>query len=76
MKTSDGISPENMKEAMAFAHSDAGKKLYAHLEQTNGQQLRNAMDLASAGNYDGVKKAISSLLSDPETIKLLEKMGK
>lgn len=76
MKKKDGFTPENMKEAIAFANSDTGKKLYTHLERTQKQQLKNAMDLASSGNYDGVRMALSSLLADPEAKKLLEQMGK
>ena len=76
MKENYDISPEKMKQAMAFAKSDAGRQLYEMLQQTQGQQLQSAMDQAASGNYEGAKKALSSLLADPETRRLLSTMEK
>ena len=76
MKENYDISPEHMKEAMAFAKSDAGKQLYELLQRTKGQQLQSAMDHASTGNYEEVKRTLASMLADPEAKKLLSKMGK
>jgi hypothetical protein len=76
MKENYDISPENMKEAMRLANSDAGRQLYELLKRTQGQQLQSAMDQAASGNYEDVKKTLSSLLADPEARKLLGKMGK
>lgn len=76
MKENYDISPENMKEAMKLANSDAGRQLYELLKRTQGQQLQSAMDQAASGNYEEVKRTLSSLLADPEARKLLNKMGK
>jgi hypothetical protein len=76
MKENFDISPENMKEAMAFAKSDAGRQLYELLQRTQGQQLQSAMDQAATGNYEEVKRTLASMLADPETKRLLRKMGK
>ena len=76
MKENYDISPEKMKQAMAFAKSDAGRQLYEMLQRTQGQQLQSAMDQAASGNYEGAKKALSSLLADPETRRLLSTMEK
>lgn len=76
MKENYDISPENMKEAMKLANSDAGRQLYELLKRTQGQQLQSAMDQAASGNYEEVKRTLSSLLADPEARKLLSKMGK
>lgn len=76
MKENNDISPEKMKQAMDFAKSDAGRQLYEILQRTQGQQLRSAMDQAASGNYEGAKKVLASLLTDPETRKLLGKMEK
>ena len=76
MKENYDISPENMKEAMKLANSDAGRQLYEMLKRTQGQQLQSAMDQAASGNYEEVKRTLSSLLADPEARKLLSKMGK
>ena len=66
-----GFSTE---QAMALAQSDAGKKLLALLQETNGDQLQKAMEQAAAGNYQQVKETMSSLLSSREAKALLEKM--
>ena len=76
MKENYDISPENMKEAMKLANSDAGRQLYELLKRTQGQQLQSAMDQAASGNYEEVKRTLSSLLADPEARKLLSKIGK
>ena len=76
MKENYDISPENMKEAMKLANSDAGRQLYELLKRTQGQQLQSAMDQAASGHYEEVKRTLSSLLADPEARKLLSKMGK
>ena len=76
MKENYDISPENMKEAMKLANSDAGRQLYELLKRTQGKQLQSAMDQAASGNYEEVKRTLSSLLADPEARKLLNKMGK
>lgn len=76
MKENYDISPENMKDAMKLANSDAGRQLYELLKRTQGQQLQSAMDQAASGNYEEVKRTLSSLLADPEARKLLNKMGK
>jgi hypothetical protein len=38
--------------------------------------LQNALNQASQGNYEAVKKTLSTLMEDPETKKLLESMGR
>ena len=76
MQVNGNISNEKIHEAMKLAQSDAGRELYALLQRTQGKQLQSAMDQASAGDYAQVQKTLSSLLSNPEAKKLLEKMGK
>ena len=76
MKDNGNFTNENVQDAMRFAQSDAGKQLFAHLQKTQGQQLQDAMNMAASGNYAQVKKALSSLLADPEARKLLENMRK
>ena len=65
----------SMQDAMKLAQSDAGKQLYALLQQKNPQQLKNAMNDAAAGNYEEVKNAMASMLASPEVRALLKKMG-
>lgn len=66
-----GFSAE---KAMALAQSEAGKKLLSMLQETNGDQLRKAMEQAAAGDYEQVKKTVSSLMRSQEAQALLEEM--
>lgn len=76
MESKGRISADQVQEAMKLAQSDAGRQLYALLQQTQGQQLQSAMEQASSGNYEAVKKALNSMLSDPQAQELLKRMGK
>ena len=73
-KNSDKTHDFSMADVMRLANSDAGKQLFALLQSTQGTQLRNAMELASAGNLDGVRQSIQSLMASPEAQGLLKKM--
>lgn len=76
MEEMKGLSDEARMQAMAFAKSDAGQQLLAMLQRSHGQQLQTAMEQASAGNYNAVKKTLSTLMQDPEAKKLLDSMRK
>lgn len=65
----------SMQDAMRLAKSDAGKQLYQLLQQQNGAQLQAAIQQAAAGDYENVKKTMSSLLENEQVRKLLEQMG-
>lgn len=66
-----GFSAE---KAMAMAQSEAGKKLLSLLQETNGDQLRRAMEQAATGNYEDAKRTVSSLLSSQEAKALMKEM--
>ena len=71
-KKSDDFS---MQEAMRLANSDAGQKLLAILKDSDSTMLQQAMDQASAGNYENMQKTLSSLLSSPQVQALLKELG-
>jgi len=73
-KNSDKTHDFSMAEAMRLANSDAGKQLFALLQTTQGDQLHHAMEQASAGNLDAVRRSIQSLMASPEAQDLLKKM--
>ena len=68
------LSGFSTDQAMALAQSEAGKKLFALLQETNGDQLQKAMEQAATGNYQQVKETMSSLITSPEAKALLKKM--
>lgn len=65
------ISPEQMKK---LAESDAGKQLFALLQQTQADQLKVAMDRAAAGDYSMAKQALSSMMNSPQAMALLKQL--
>lgn len=65
------ISPEQIQK---LAESDAGKQLFALLQQTQGEQLKTAMDRAAAGDYAMAKKAMASMMHSPQAMALLKQL--
>ena len=65
------ISPEQIQK---LAESDAGKQLFALLQQTHGDQLKQAMDKAAAGDYTMAKKAMASMMNSPQAMALLKQL--
>ncbi len=65
----------SVQEALRLAKSPAGQQLLAMLQRSDSGQLKQAMDLAAAGDYTQAKDTLSSLLSSPEAKKLLEQLG-
>jgi hypothetical protein len=65
------ISAEQVKK---LAESDAGKQLFALLQQTQGDQLKVAMDRAAAGDYAMAKKAMESMMNSPQAMALLKQL--
>lgn len=68
-------SQPSMQEMLRLAASPAGKQLIALMQQKGGEDLQKAMKLAATGDYMQVKKAMESVLSDPQAQKLLKELG-
>ena len=67
--------PEFSQEKMRkLAESDAGKQLFALLQQTQGDQLKVAMDHAATGDYTKAKDAMASLMKSPQVMALIKQM--
>ena len=66
---------EAMREAMRLAQTDEGQQLIRMLQNTKGLDLQSAMQKAAAGDYEAAKLALSAALNNPETQKLLRKLG-
>lgn len=65
----------SMQEMLRLAASPAGKQLIALMQQKGGEDLQKAMKLAATGDYMQIKKAMESVLSDPQAQKLLKELG-
>ncbi len=65
----------SFQDAMRLAQSDTGKQLQALLQQTNPDLLTTAQAQAADGNYDQLKKTLSSLLASEDVRRLLKQMG-
>lgn len=65
----------SFQDAMRLAQSDAGRQLQALLQQTDPELLNTAQAQATEGNYEQLKKTLSSLLASEDVRRLLEQMG-
>ena len=64
----------SMEDAKRLAQSEAGQKLLALLQSQNGPQLQVAMEQASSGNYEQLKKTLSSLMASEDARALLKQL--
>ena len=65
----------SQEDARRLANSADAQQLLALLQRNNGEQLRTAMNQASTGDFDQVKKTLSAALADPEVRTLLQRLG-
>ena len=65
----------SMQDLMRLASTPAGQELLNHLQQKDAEKLQMAIAYAVSGNMEQAKAALSGLISDPETQKLLAKLG-
>lgn len=65
-----------MQDIMRFARSTEGKKLIQSLQQKGGDELQQAIQRASSGDYSQAKQAIASLLDTPEAKRLIAEFGR
>lgn len=72
----DNFDPRSMQEAMRLANTPAGRQLIAHLRQSNGDAMQQAMNSAAAGDFEAVKKILGQMLSTDEAKKLMEQLGR
>ena len=66
----------SIEEAARLANTPAGQQLLAMLRGADPQQLQQAADLASAGDYTQASQTLKQLLSSPEARKLLKDLGR
>ena len=64
----------SMEEAKRLAQTDAGQKLVSMLQAQNSPQLQAAMQQASTGNYEQLKKTLGTLMASPEARALLKQL--
>lgn len=63
-----------IQEAMRLAQSPAGQQLLSKLKESGGDELRQAMNQAAAGDYTQAMQALNGLLESPDIKKLLEQL--
>ena len=71
-KNSENFS---IQEAMRLASTPAGQELIGLLRRGNREQLQQAAELASAGNYSQAQQLLSAFLKEPEIQRLLSQLG-
>ena len=62
------------RQLMKLAQSPAGQQLMQALSRSGTADLQKAASLASEGNLDQAKQALSSLLADPNIRSLLAQL--
>ena len=73
MKLPNSIS---IQEVLRLAASPAGQQLIALMQKNGGNEFKQAMQQAAAGDYTGAKRAVESLLTDPQAQRLLKELGR
>lgn len=73
-KKSEGNRDFSMQQAMKMAQSDAGKELFALLQNTQSERLHTAMDQAAAGDIEQVKKTMEEIMASKQARELFAKM--
>lgn len=69
-----GANP--IQEAKRIAATPAGQELIRLLQRSGGDDLKQAMERAAAGDYSGAQKTLSALLQTSEAQKLLDQLGR
>ena len=69
------VQPNDLSALMALAQSEAGQKLFELLQKNGGDEFHHAVAQARNGDYSHAQKTLSSLLQDPEALKLLRQLG-
>lgn len=64
-----------MEEAKRLAATPEGKELAARLQQLGGMNIQQVLSKATAGDPEQAKNALSALMQNPETRKILEQLG-
>ena len=65
----------SMEQAMSFAVSPAGQQLIRMIQQKSGTDFTKAQEYAAAGNMEGAKAELASLLTDPKILAILKQFG-
>lgn len=66
----------SMEDARRLAQTEAGQKLLYLLQSQSPRQLQTAMQQASSGDYEQLKKTLGSLIASPEAQTLLKQLEK
>ena len=69
-----GANP--MQEAKRIAGTPAGQELIKLLQKQGGNDLKQAMERAAAGDYSAAQKTLSALLQTEGAQKLLQQLGR
>lgn len=66
----------SIEEAKRLAQTKAGQQLLALLKSQRPQQLQKAMQQASSGDYETLKKTLKTFMQSPEAKTLLNQLEK
>ena len=64
----------SIEDAKRLAQTETGQKLVSLLQSQNKQQLQTAMNQASSGDYEQLKKTLGTFMASPEAQALLRQL--
>lgn len=64
----------SIEDAKRLAESEEGKKLYSLLQSQEPNKLRMAMQQATAGDFEQLKKTLGTFMASQEAQSLLKQM--
>lgn len=64
-----------IQKAKHLAKTPEGQQLITTLQHMGGNDLENALEAASSGDYTPIQQEIARLLKDPQAKALLDAMG-
>lgn len=62
------------QDAIALANSEEGKQLLQSLQQSHGDEMTRAFQLASSGDYAQLKSTVEKLMDTPEAKAILSQL--
>ena len=65
----------SMQDLTALAGSPPGRRLLALLRQSDGADVRQAMEKAAAGDLEGARALLAPMLADPRVQALVRQLG-
>lgn len=65
---------DTLRNALHMAQTPAGQQLIQKLQQSGGDDLRNAVQKAASGDYAQAKQILTALAENPDIQQLIDQL--